>query len=386
MWCGKPALALATVLLIPGFVFNIYVLSLNEDIELRKEKRLRSGEWVLVNSLAFYSTYKGRPARHIQSLGIPDDCLVVSIPTGEIKQFIIGKIPGPYPTVTFIKKEQMSFLLHSPLARKYFTALVGTQHFGKCQESLVSWSRKKKDKVIPTFEVEAVLLRRIADKMAVPLWDAVSIKDSACLSNENWKSFASNGQKTINNISQIPRLGDVSKMTKLFSYSRKMDLKMTSDELGERVSCDIASACRLQLHCALASGLKDIPILLKWKLSYDGTVFAAVSGNKSLEVFSVSPLSFPSILKPQSCDSVFPFGIGWTKETAEMLEGYIPDLELSIATLNREGLRVCANSGPYIPCRIEIGADLSAIWKGTGIGSAANICSCIYCDITKVSD
>ena len=50
--------------------------------------------------------------------------------------------------------------------------------------------------------------------------------------------------------------------------------------------------------------------------------------------------------------------------------------------MNDEGFALTPG-GEKIRCQIDVAADLSALWKVTGIGSAGNDKSCLFCDISK---
>jgi hypothetical protein len=116
-----------------------------------------------------------------------------------------------------------------------------------------------------------------------------------------------------------------------------------------------------------------------FKLSFDGTL----AGGKSLLAFFLVPLSLGLLVNSNT--SCFPLGLGWCSESMLKLLHFLPGLSAAISQLNKTGLTIIGPGGRafLVKVRIEIGSDLSAIWKLMGIGSASNTCSCPYCNITK---
>jgi len=132
------------------------------------------------------------------------------------------------------------------------------------------------------------------------------------------------------------------------------------------------------LFAALGNEI-DFEEVYRWKLSFDGTD----CGDKSLLAFFLVPLSLG--FNEQSSATVQLLGLGWGSESAATLNGYLPDIAAHLAYLHLYGLEIPTPDGvKRVRMRVDIGADLSSIWKATGIGSGMAMCSCLYCAVTKL--
>ena len=96
-------------------------------------------------------------------------------------------------------------------------------------------------------------------------------------------------------------------------------------------------------------------------------------------------LGVPGQPSEQSSKTVQLMGLGWGSESTASLLGFIPGLAESIMKLQTDGLRVLTPDGMRaLKMDFHIGADLSSIWKSTGIGSAMAEETCLYCLISKL--
>ena len=94
--------------------------------------------------------------------------------------------------------------------------------------------------------------------------------------------------------------------------------------------------------------------------------------------FFLVPLSLG--FNEQSSKVVQLLALGWGSESSATLNGYIPHLRQDIHDLKTNGLQFLTPEGviKIIRINIEIAADMSSIWKATGIGSASAALTCLY--------
>ena len=100
--------------------------------------------------------------------------------------------------------------------------------------------------------------------------------------------------------------------------------------------------------------------------------------------FGVIPLW--DIRLVQSNATVFPLALAWTGESRDTLTQCIPDLKEQVKKLTDEGLTVFRDSS-VLPLKykvkIDVAADLSSLWKLSGVGSGSSNKSCPFCNQSK---
>ena len=226
----------------------------------------------------------------------------------------------------------------------------------------------------------------LATGMAVPVWRALLMKDKTSLSDKKMRIIASGKSKyAVVDTLQFPRVHDIRVMRRITTLGVAIDLGLKDLVTDDMVhaACDLASVCRMQYYEAIAGGTYDVSPTTchRWKLTFDGTD----AGGKSLLVFGLIPLSLSAAV--QSSTNVFPFGIAWVSESEQSLNSCIPNLTEQVAALEGTGgLPIQTPDGPRnVPIEFEVAADMSSLWKLTGIGSASADHSCCYCMATHAS-
>lgn len=140
--------------------------------------------------------------------------------------------------------------------------------------------------------------------------------------------------------------------------------------------CDLRSVATAQLYSSIASGkVPQVDKPLSFKLSFDGTI----AGGKDLLSFGLIPLW--DIRYVQSSASVFPVGLAWCSEKKASLTVAIPGLTNGVQDLEEHGFSLNGPDGFLrYNASIHIAADMASLWKLSGIGSAGNKHSCVYCN------
>ena len=88
--------------------------------------------------------------------------------------------------------------------------------------------------------------------------------------------------------------------------------------------------------------------------------------------------------KVQSSKSVFLIAMGWMRESSDNLASCVSGLAATIRALEAEGIVVPSPDGDVVlKVQIHVAADLAAIWKLNGVGSASTAQSCLYCGVHK---
>jgi hypothetical protein len=226
---------------------------------------------------------------------------------------------------------------------------------------------------------------KMARLVACGVEEALHLKDGLGVSDSHYYQVGSStSSKKVFEIIQLPRANDVIAHRKLVSAKANelFGLKMVEDLNGTRCVASVSLVIIMMLfEFVLRTGLPlSEETVYLFKLSFDGTL---AGGGKSLLAFFLVPLSLGLLV--QSNSSCFPIGLGWSTESMEKLTNFFPGLAEAIKTLNSAGLSIVGPGGRVflIKIRVELGSDLSAIWKLMGIGSASNTHSCPYCMISK---
>ena len=216
-----------------------------------------------------------------------------------------------------------------------------------------------------------------------PVSKALYLKDMQCVSDARYSFGAGSGNSNIADIVTLPRCGDVitarrnfdDRLGTYFSVQEHLE----PEDSVKRTTCSIAAVCKAQLWASIAEEVvPPVSQVLRYKLSFDGTD----AGGKDVLAVGVIPLW--DIKKVQSNKHVFPIGIAWTGESKDSLEQCVPHLTEAVSALHRDGVTIDGPDG----CRrykveICIAADMASLWKLSGIGSASNTNSCIFCMATS---
>ena len=231
-------------------------------------------------------------------------------------------------------------------------------------------------------ELLTACYRRITERLAVPLEVAQLRRDESAISDGTWLAFNNGRSMAPSDCMQNPRAEELKQYrTELNAVVDQLLGTLTvKDVSGERVVFNVKRVMKLQLfnYLAESNDFSKLPALLRFKLSFDGTL----CGLRSLLAFLLIPLSL--VHSSQSNLHTMPIAIGWGTETAAALLNYIPQLTETIAELERDGITYDHADGTSttFQVRVDIAADMSSLWKAGGIGGASSEENCIFCHCT----